>query len=543
MVGAVRAVVGRGCVLVVADEAVTVEQADRYAAVVVTSSVSPQVLGDRLAWSTAPVLVSEAALFDEFGLSSRPGRELPGHPGTLTVEPGRLAAVPPGPADVLVGSGAINTAAADSLNGPAIGARTEDGSWPALFGYWPGDVAANGTTPIPAPRVGFFAGYGAVLSPRGEALLHSALDWLMSNRPRNDDFIDAIVLRGMEGSRTVSTERATRQPGEPDHPGPGSASTWFEWTAPRSGLLVVRSTGVPVVAYTGTSLTALRQVSPATTGTPGYGYPWRMRVVRGTRYRLVTAGAGRPDVSLVWQLLDPPSNDDFAHAETIAGWSGTIDRTNVDATLETGEPSPPNAQYADHSVWFRWVAPGSGLVNFEATGAGDQSATVWRGASLADLVPAGPRVVKGDVLWVEVWTETYAWTRPTPFRMTWSRVSPPPHDAFADPLVIEGPTGSVTLDGRFATLEPGEPVPVWEPWHGSVWLRWTAPEDCMMVGWAIAAGTASVYSGASLDALERLEVYAGGVEVTGGKTYRISVAGRTFGYGSSSFDWSMSCPH
>jgi hypothetical protein len=51
----------------------------------------------------------------------------------------------------------------------------------------------------------------------------------------------------------------------------------------------------------------------------------------------------------------PPSNDDFAGRQVIAGL-GTVTGSNVDATRDPGEPS--HAGYNDgQSIWFEWTAP------------------------------------------------------------------------------------------------------------------------------------------------------------------------------------------
>jgi uncharacterized repeat protein (TIGR01451 family) len=56
-----------------------------------------------------------------------------------------------------------------------------------------------------------------------------------------------------------------------------------------------------------------------------------------------------------------PANDDFANAQMIAGPSGSVAGTNVNATEQNDEGSPG----AGHTVWYAWTAPAAGSVRFD----------------------------------------------------------------------------------------------------------------------------------------------------------------------------------
>jgi hypothetical protein len=77
---------------------------------------------------------------------------------------------------------------------------------------------------------------------------------------------------GIPGAETVnirvrsSNYRATREPGEPDHAGqPGGKSLWWRWTAPRTGPVLLTTTGSSVdtllAVYTGSALSGLQLVA------------------------------------------------------------------------------------------------------------------------------------------------------------------------------------------------------------------------------------------------------------------------------------------
>lgn len=406
-----RALFGPRCVTVVADEVVDETQAVGYSVVVIASSVEPAVLTNQLAYLPKPVLVSEPHLFDDFELSARSGTEVTTDEGGVVVASGRLGGFSPGLTQLFTGAGELNVIAPARVAGAVVGAKDAQGRV-ALFGYWSGDLMGSGYEAV-APRVGFFAGYGATLSGSGTELLHSSLRWLLSGRPRNDDFAEAKVLTGTEGGVNLPTTGATRQAAEPDHGGTGDASVWFKWVAPRSGTLYLQTFGEPVVVYRGTGLGGLERVSGPARAL------LKVEVVGHTTYRIATAGTGAEEM-LLWAMVNPPPNDDFARAITIGGASGSIDGTNVDATWETGEPIPPTSQYPDDSVWYRWTAPSTMGVTFSVETSTDMGVTAYTGAALDSLTPAPAVVAAGTTLWIQVWTETYAFSDPAPFVLRWA---------------------------------------------------------------------------------------------------------------------------
>jgi hypothetical protein len=83
-----------------------------------------------------------------------------------------------------------------------------------------------------------------------------------------------------------------------------------------------------------------------------------------------------------------PANDMFADAQSIAGSYGSVTGTNVDATVEPGEP---NAFAGHKTVWYRWTAPANLSMTFQ-TQAGTLSDTVlgvYMGGSVNALTTLG----------------------------------------------------------------------------------------------------------------------------------------------------------
>jgi uncharacterized delta-60 repeat protein len=85
----------------------------------------------------------------------------------------------------------------------------------------------------------------------------------------------------------------------------------------------------------------------------------------------------------------PPANDNFANASPLIvnNYWGTTNGNNALATSESSEPS--HAGYAaSHSVWYQWVAPQDGVVQFDTLGTSSSNDTVlavYTGNSLATL--------------------------------------------------------------------------------------------------------------------------------------------------------------
>jgi hypothetical protein len=78
-----------------------------------------------------------------------------------------------------------------------------------------------------------------------------------------------------------------------------------------------------------------------------------------------------------------PTNDAFAIRTLLSGSSGSVTGTNVGATSETGEPI---VSLGGKSVWYRWVAPASGLVTFDTFGSNfDTTLSAYTGTAVNAL--------------------------------------------------------------------------------------------------------------------------------------------------------------
>jgi hypothetical protein len=80
-------------------------------------------------------------------------------------------------------------------------------------------------------------------------------------QPANDDFANATVLVGSQGTYAGSTLGATREPSEPIHFTSGQPSVWFRWVAPVAGVAIFDTRGsvfdTLLAGYSGATLDSL----------------------------------------------------------------------------------------------------------------------------------------------------------------------------------------------------------------------------------------------------------------------------------------------
>jgi len=261
-----------------------------------------------------------------------------------------------------------------------------------------------------------------------------------------------------------------------------------------------------------------------------------------------------------------PANDDFANAITVAGASGTTTGTNVGATAETGEPTNHSAQccdpdLGDASVWYKWTAPGSGLVAFdtfgsEATYFHDTVLGVYEG-SLGGLAEGGFNDDYGGVsldsrvVFTAIVSTTYyigvsgccgsPGAEQDDFVLNWGSVSRPANDNFGSATAISGASGSLGSQTNFdATPEAGElsdhcGAGDFDLGGDSVWFSWEAPSTGVFLfstsGTDFLGGTwdraIAVYTGSLVTLTEIAwgETATVAVSATSGTPYTIGVGG------------------
>ena len=263
----------------------------------------------------------------------------------------------------------------------------------------------------------------------------------------------------------------------------------------------------------------------------------------------------------------PPPNDLFADAMVVTLPQASVTGSNQFATTEPGVPTELAGERASGTVWFRWIAPEAGRLRVDSCDSGfDSLIGVFEGDRLDALTHLGssdddPRcgwqpngATEVDVRAGVAYSFVIGGYQGAmgDYSLAWELLAPSAgNDDFARPLMLEGPTGSVTASNEGATSEPGEPHHAGNPGGASLWYSWEAPASGPVV--FETCGTTldtllGAYTGSSLGSLTPVASnddvaecgYASRIRfiAAAGTTYRIAVDG--FGGRTGTFElvWS-----
>jgi hypothetical protein len=357
--------------------------------------------------------------------------------------------------------------------------------------------------------------------------------------PANDDFSNAATLSGpLTINTTGSTALASAEPGEPAHGGFAAVhSVWWKWTAASSGPVAVEFCGTSgssaVAVYTGSSVAALTRVDYAG-GFCGLAF----QATAGVTYLVAVDGSPGGSVSLA--LKPSPANDDFENAAPLGPPPSVVERSNLAAGKQAGEPNHAG-NAGGRSLWWTWTPSADMRVTVETCGSPiDTLLAVYTGETLSALTP----VAESDALCGNDGSVTFRALAGQTYRIavdgrdgamgpiTLSTGIPPANDAFVDASLLGGFPATASGTNVLAGIEPGEPAHGAVPGGRSVWWRWTAPVTRGVVVNSCSSGffnMVSVYSGGAVDALEPVGSHQGNCRVafraSQGSTYRIAVDG------------------
>lgn len=207
--------------------------------------------------------------------------------------------------------------------------------------------------------------------------------------PDNDAFANAAVVTQTPFSAVEFSQCATKQSGEPNHAGyAGGHSLWFVWTPASNHTAVITTKrsnfDTTLAIYTGDAVNALSLVAVNNDIVAGVirQSAVSFAAVAGTTYRIAVDGVSGAAGTVVLNV-NPPANDDFVAATVITGTSGFSHGYTLGASKESNEPAHAG-EVGGRSVWYRWVAPTNGLVDFNTLGSGfDTILAVYTNAALA----------------------------------------------------------------------------------------------------------------------------------------------------------------
>ena len=198
--------------------------------------------------------------------------------------------------------------------------------------------------------------------------------------PVNDNFTNGVVVSNVPFVYSEFNNCATKQPGEPNHLlNAGGHSVWFTWTPASNQTAVIntkRSDFDTVLAvYTGNTVSNLTLVASNDDIVPATNVQSQLAFTAsaGVTYHIAVDGfsnsSAGPAVGTVVLNIDPPGNDDFSNAFVLTNAFGATSDYNFNASKEAYE-SAHAGDVGGHSVWYKWVAPKTGPVDFNTLGSG-----------------------------------------------------------------------------------------------------------------------------------------------------------------------------
>jgi len=102
---------------------------------------------------------------------------------------------------------------------------------------------------------------------RKEGVTGGSFQLQIQRIPFNDDFADAEVVPVLPATLKVDNRAATKEAGEPAHAGyGGDDSVWYEWTAPKNGLVSLETcaaehSNTALAVYTGSAVGELTEIA------------------------------------------------------------------------------------------------------------------------------------------------------------------------------------------------------------------------------------------------------------------------------------------
>lgn len=286
-----------------------------------------------------------------------------------------------------------------SLAGSALGASFAAN--PASLGAIPDAPASQCGTPGSARDVTFdVSGLAGPIADVGISGLEVAHAWMadLDVRLIAPDGVTEHVIFSRTGATTAtgcgdSSDVAGPYTFSDGATVPPSGGWWEAATATGS------SSPIPSGTYRATAPGGAGATNPAppTEITPAFAGLANPNGTWTLRFRDFGGGdTGTVSAATLGIEMAPPPNDDFANAEPLSGADTSADGTTAGATRETGEPdhcvvaTGPGQDcgfwQGDHSVWYRWSAPGSGTTTIDTcTAAIDSILAVYTGNALASL--------------------------------------------------------------------------------------------------------------------------------------------------------------
>jgi hypothetical protein len=181
------------------------------------------------------------------------------------------------------------------------------------------------------------------------------------------------VVNQIPFSHSEFNNCATEQGGEPNHANAnGTRSLWYNWTPASNQIVTIntrRSSFNTVLAiYTGNTVGTLTLITnnndiSATVSQSQVTF----NALAGTTYRIAVDSSGGSVGDAVLNI-NPPGNDLFTNRYVLTGTTGSTNGYTIAASKEGTNETAHAFEVGGKSIWYRWVAPTNGFVDFNTKG-------------------------------------------------------------------------------------------------------------------------------------------------------------------------------
>ena len=201
----------------------------------------------------------------------------------------------------------------------------------------------------------------------------------------------------------------------------------------------------------------------------------------------------------------PPSNDNFASAVDLgSAVPATATGSNIDATVEAGEPLARNGSEATGTIWWRWTAPETARYRVDVCAtqpvftatlgvfAGDNVAALTNVSAVGNGLTAAPLAyLGGKCANLDLPAMAFDAVAGTAYSIAVGGVGgsfhsnialrlsrPAPNDNYANAIDLGSAVPAVGSGNNVdASVEANEPLTrdIFQA-SGTIWWKWTAPE-------------------------------------------------------------------
>ena len=312
-----------------------------------------------------------------------------------------------------------------------------------------------------------------VATAPGKTAATNDFEFFVVGPPENDDFENAAKIPTPGGVILANNTYATVQPQEPFHADVPSVSAtlWWNWSPAADGPVLLDTAGssfdTVLAVYTGDRLADLREIgSTNNVGSRRQGY-LTFDAQAAATYRIVVGGADPAQTGTLRLRLEPNGVPDTL-APVVAFSSpadGLITASNrVFVTGVVFDPQPSGSGVAEVLV----------KINDDPV---DKKALLQEGGdwSTSFLLREGYNTIYASAV-------DFARNQSFPVQLTVTYLpQEPSNDQFGNAQELPGSSGAVTGDNTAATKEFGEPNHANNEGGKSVWYKWTAPSDGVLL--------------------------------------------------------------